>query len=161
MNPATTPAPDVFLYIFIIFFGSAVFATIALYLRQSVMIAHILLGIALGPSGFKIVADLELTRNIADIGIVFLLFLLGLNLQPRSLLDMWGKSSAVTLLSTLLFGMIGFGLGWLFGYTPIESALIGVAMTLALLGYVVWAFLNRNSVRPRLSEAEPIVQEAA
>jgi Kef-type K+ transport system membrane component KefB len=136
MNPAApqaaaaaAQAPDAFLYIFMIFFGSAVFATLALYLRQSVMIAHILLGIALGPSGLNVISNLDLTRSIADIGIVFLLFLLGLNLQPRSLLDMGAKSSAVTLFSSVAFGIVGFGMGRLFGYDTIESLIIGVAAT--------------------------------
>ena len=69
--------------IFVIFTGAAVLATIALYTRQSLLVAYILLGLILGPSCLKLVPNLGLARGIGDIGIIFLLFLVGLDLTPQ------------------------------------------------------------------------------
>ena len=68
-----------FLFImFTIFFGAAVLSTFALFSRQSLMIAYILLGILLGPWGLNIIPDATLVEEIGNVGVIFLLFLLGL-----------------------------------------------------------------------------------
>jgi Kef-type K+ transport system membrane component KefB len=75
------------------------------------------------------VADPDLIRSISEFGIVFLLFLLGLNLQPQELLRMVSKTTQVTLLSSLAFFGIGFSISLAFGFTVTESALVGGAAT--------------------------------
>jgi Kef-type K+ transport system membrane component KefB len=72
-------------FIFLIFTGAAVLATLALFTRQSLLVAYILLGILLGPFGLKLLPDIALARQIGDVGIIFLLFLLGLDLNPTEL----------------------------------------------------------------------------
>lgn len=114
--------------IFIIFTGAAILSTLALYTRQSVLVAYMLLGMLLGPSGLKLVPDVNISMQIGGIGIVFLLFLLGLNLNPKDLIHTLGKTTFVTLVSSILFAIIGFGVGYLFGFTFTESVLIGAAL---------------------------------
>ncbi|MDY6991430.1 MAG: cation:proton antiporter [Pseudomonadota bacterium] len=120
---------DIVFYMFVIFTGSAVLATLALYARQALLVAYILLGILVGPSALQIISDTEFVKEIADIGIIFLLFLLGLNLQPQDLIHMLRKTTVVTLLSSLIFALLGFGIGWLFGFSFKENLLIGAAVT--------------------------------
>ena len=115
--------------IFLIFTGAAVFATFALFARQSLLVAYILLGAVLGPSALGLVSDPELIRNISEFGIMFLLFLLGLNLQPQELIRMVAKTTEVTLLSSLVFFVLGFGVSIAFGFTLMEAALVGGAAT--------------------------------
>lgn len=114
-------------YIFVIFTGSAILATLALYARQALLVAYIFLGIIVGPSGFAMVSDTSLISSIADIGIIFLLFLLGLNLQPQDLLQMLRKTTVLTLLSSLAFALLGMGCALLFNFNMIDSLLIGAA----------------------------------
>ncbi len=114
--------------IFIIFSGAAVLATLALYTRQTILLAYILLGVLTGPWGMGIIPDPALIEEIAHIGLIFLLFLLGLNLHPQELLGMFQKTMLVTLFSSLVFLIVGFGVSWLFGYSLIECLLIGAAM---------------------------------
>lgn len=114
--------------IFVIFAGAAVFSTIALYLRQSLLVAYMILGIVIGPFGLKWVNNPHMIEVIGSFGIVFLLFLLGLHLQPQSLLHVIKKISWLAFLSSVLFAAIGFGVGQLFGFTRVESIVIGAAM---------------------------------
>ena len=72
---------------FLIFTGAAVLATVALFARQAMLVAYILLGIILGPWGLGLVNDPGLIQDISNIGIIFLLFLLGLDLLPRQLMQ--------------------------------------------------------------------------
>lgn len=60
---------------------------------------------------------------------MFLLFLLGLNLQPQDLLHMVRKTTLVTLLSSAVFFVVGFAVALAFGMTLMESALVGGAVT--------------------------------
>lgn len=113
---------------FMIFTGAAVLATIALYTRQPVLIAYIALGALIGPYGMHWVTDLELLSDIAHVGIIFLLFLLGLDMQPQALLTMLKKATLVALGSSVLFAGIGYGVATLFGFPPRESLIIGLAM---------------------------------
>lgn len=115
-------------YIFLIFTGAAILATLALYARLSLLVVYILLGILLGPSSLNLVADPNLIKDIAEIGIMFLLFLLGINLQPQKLIQLLRQTTLVTSLSSILFLLIGFGIALLFKFSYLEALIIGSAM---------------------------------
>jgi Kef-type K+ transport system membrane component KefB len=114
--------------VFLIFTGAAVLATIALYARQSMLVAYILLGMAIGPSSLGLVNDVQLLQELSHVGIVFLLFLLGLNLHPQNLWHMFRKATLVTLISSVLFAALGGATAIAFAYTPVEAVIIGTAM---------------------------------
>ena len=114
--------------VFLIFTGAAALATLALFARQSMLVAYILLGMAMGPAALGLVTDVALLQDLSHVGVVFLLFLLGLNLHPQDLWHLFGKASFVTLASSLLFALAGASVAWAFGYPPVEILIIGAAM---------------------------------
>jgi Kef-type K+ transport system membrane component KefB len=114
--------------IFLIFTGAAILAAIALFARQSLLVAYILLGGLVGPWGLKLVSDAAIIQEIGHIGIIFLLFLLGLNLQPAQLVRMLREAIMVTVISSLVFGIVGMLTGLAFGYSHFESLIIGSVM---------------------------------
>jgi len=122
------PHDSILFSIFLIFTGAAVLAAIALYARQSLLVAYILLGGLVGPWGLKLVSDAAIIQQIGHIGIIFLLFLLGLNLQPAQLVRMLREAIMVTVISSLVFGITGMVIGWAFGYSHFESLIIGAVM---------------------------------
>lgn len=111
--------------IFLIFAGAALLATLALYARQAMLVAYILLGVLLGPSALGLVVDASWIKDVSDIGIMFLLYLLGLNLLPSQLLKMFREALWVTLASSGLFALCGYGLGALLGFPGAEALLVG------------------------------------
>ncbi len=123
-----TNEPSIVFSLFLVFSGAAVIATATLYARQALPIAYIVLGALLGPSGFDMVSNPELIADIANIGILFLLFLLGLNLEPAGLTKMFREAVVVTALSSLAFGAAGLIVGKLFGFSTLDSAMLGLAM---------------------------------
>lgn len=124
------PEQDSIIYvIFLIFSGAAVLATLALFARQALLVAYILLGIILGPHALGAVDNPVLIREISHIGIIFLLFLMGLDLNPGRLYRMMGKTVLITLLSSVIFAGSGFLICWSFGFSVLESLLIGAAST--------------------------------
>lgn len=119
---------SVFYTLFLIFAGAAVFSTMALYTRQSLLVAYILLGAAFGPWGLKLVSDISMIKQVGDMGIVFLLFLLGLHLQPQNLIHMLKKITWIAIVSSLLFAAIAFLIGRWFGLGMTESCILGASM---------------------------------
>lgn len=114
--------------LFLIFCGAGVLATLALALRQSLIIAYIGLGLLIGPWGFNLISDLELIQGIADVGIVFLLFLLGLHLHPQQLIRLARETVLVTGLSSLVILAVGYAYSLMFGYSQAEALVIGSAL---------------------------------
>src|SRR3989304_7736292 len=100
---------------FLVFSGAAIFATVALYARQTLIVSYIVLGVVLGPSLLGWVTDATLIREVADMGIMFLLFLLGLNMHPQKLFRILGSATLVTAMSSLVFAAIGVLAGILIG----------------------------------------------
>lgn len=113
---------------FLIFTGAAVFASVALFTRQPLIIAYIALGACIGPYGLSLVTDLDLLSDIGHVGIIFLLFLLGLDMQPQALWATLRNSTVVAIISSTVFLGVGFGTTWLFGYSAIDSIIVGAAM---------------------------------
>lgn len=113
---------------FLIFTGAAVVASAALYTRQPLLVAYIVLGALLGPYCLELVNDTQLLSEISHIGIIFLLFLLGLDMQPSHLLHMLKKATLVAIASSIIFFALGYSIGLMFGYTQVENMIIGIAV---------------------------------
>ncbi len=114
--------------IFLIFFGAAVFATLALFARQSMLLAYILVGILAGPWGLHLVTDVALISQISHVGIIFLLFLLGMSLEPQDLARLFKETLIVTIASSTVFFTVGCSLSLLFGFNWVDAVVIGIAM---------------------------------
>ena len=119
---------EIIFTIFIIFSGAAVFATLALYARQTLLVAYIVLGILLGPSVLGIVENHEFIQQVSDIGIMFLLFLLGLSLNPNKLILLIKDATIVTVGSGLVFALAGYIVAKIFGFTDIECLVVAGSM---------------------------------
>ncbi len=112
---------------FLIFSGAAALATVALYTRQPLLVAYIGIGMLLGPHALGWIPDAAFVEDIGEIGIIFLLFLLGLDLPPNKLRTMLGASVVTALGSTAVFFAVGFGVMALFGFTLAEALVGGIA----------------------------------
>ena len=112
---------------FVIFTGAAALAALALYTRQPLIVAYIVLGCLVGPHGFALITDDRVLAEVGEIGIMFLLFLVGLDLPPAKLKDMVGESVLTAVASSAVFFGIGFAVMALFGFTWIEAAIAGTA----------------------------------
>jgi Kef-type K+ transport system membrane component KefB len=112
----------------LIFAGAALFATLFLYLKQPIILAYIALGIAMGPWGAGLIYDAENIEQLSRIGIILLLFLIGMNLKPDKLYLLFGRTAAVTLTTCLMFLLLGAVTSFLFGFSVKDSLIIGAAL---------------------------------
>jgi len=114
--------------VFLIFTGAAVFAALALFAGQALLIAYIALGCVVGPYGLALVEDSATIASVGHVGIIFLLFLLGLNMHPQKLLRMLREAVVVTLLTSLAFAAAGAAIASAFGMNLRDALLVGACM---------------------------------
>ena len=122
------PFHNILLEFVLIFAGAAVLATLFLYLRQPVILAYILLGVIAGPWGLALIEQPEHIEQLAHLGVILLLYLLGMNLQPARLVHLFSKTAVVTFLSSAIFLLVLAAISYLFGFTLVESLVAGAAL---------------------------------
>lgn len=114
--------------IFLIFTGAAILGTLALYARQSLLVVYILLGILLGPSGVEWITNPEIVKQIAHVGIIFLLFLLGMNLPFNKLVHLVRQTTLITGISSIVFAALGLIVALGFGFSIADAVVVGTAV---------------------------------
>jgi Kef-type K+ transport system membrane component KefB len=112
----------------LIYAGAAIFATIFLYLKQPVILAYIGFGIVAGPWGLGLIKEPEHIEQISHLGVILLLYLLGINLKPDRLFHLFSKTAVVTLLTSLVFLVVVAAAAIVLGFGLIESIVIGAAL---------------------------------
>jgi len=105
-----------------------VLATCALYARQSLLVAYVLLGVISGPALLGWIVDPSLISELSHIGIVFLLFLLGMNLPPQKLLRMLGRTTRMVSLGSVLLTLLGACIAYGAGLQFVEALVVGAAL---------------------------------
>jgi len=112
----------------VIIVSAAVLGTLFLYIKQPIIIAYMAVGFVVGPHGLAVVSSISNIEQISRLGVILLLFLIGLNLQPLKLVGLFRKTSLLTIGTSLLFGGISFLFAWRLG-KDVQSALVfGAAM---------------------------------
>ncbi|MEM1411294.1 MAG: cation:proton antiporter [Pseudomonadota bacterium] len=119
------PADNLIFLLFLILLSSALIGTLMLWTRQALIIGYLIAGVIIGPWGLGWVADTRVIGNLAEAGIIFLLFLLGLDLTPQKLFELFRQTTLVTLMTSVVFFVAGVLLGMVVGFGWMESLLIG------------------------------------
>ena len=112
----------------LIFAGAAIFATAFLFLKQPIILAYIGFGLVAGPLGLRLITEPEHIEEISHVGVILLLYLLGLNLIPERLFHLFSKTAVVTLLTSLVFFAVVTLAALAFGFSVVESIIIGAAL---------------------------------
>lgn len=98
-------------------------------LKQPLIIGYIISGIIVGPMFLNLIGDAKTVYTFAELGIAFLLFVVGLHLSPKVIKEV-GKVSFITGIGQILFTLsIGFITAILFGFDLLVSFYIAIALT--------------------------------
>jgi Kef-type K+ transport system membrane component KefB len=121
----------------LIFICIAVLSVVAGFTKQPLMVAYILAGILVGPAGLDLISDSALFETIGQVGIILLLFLLGLELDPRSFAARSVKFLPITLLAVFFgFSMVLF-VGYMFSLTLVQSLFLATAFSFSSTAVVI------------------------
>lgn len=131
----------------------AVFAIVAvgLLLRrfgQPVVVAYLVAGVVLGPDGVGLIEDVDLLERLGALGVLFLLFFVGMGISPVALLARW----RVAFLGTGLQVLVSVGsvslVGWQLGWSTARVVLLGFVISLSSTA-VVLRLLQRGEGEER------------
>jgi monovalent cation:proton antiporter-2 (CPA2) family protein len=128
--------------------GAAVLAvSIFRLLRLSSILGYVAAGMVIGPWGLRLVSDVPSIMSFAEFGIVLLLFIIGLELQPTRLWVMrrnvFGLGSAQVILCTVLLGLAG----WMLGLQPVPALLVGFGLSLSSTPLVLQLLAERAQLK--------------
>ena len=133
-------------------------------LRQPVLIAYIVVGIAVGPSGFGLVGAHEQIDLLAQIGVTVLLFVVGLKLDLHHIRHI-GPVALATGLGQLAFTIvIGLAIVLALGKPPLEALYVAVALTFSSTIIIVKLLSDKrelDSLHGRIAVGFLIVQDLA
>ena len=148
-----------FLYLLVILLTARVFAEVASRLSTPPVIGEILAGVLLGPSLFGWIEPVESLRLLAEIGIILLLFEVGLDTDIKRLVHSGTKAVIVALPGFFLPFLTGFALAfWVFELPLLVSLFIGGTMTATSIGITVRVLADLN--RQNSSEGQIVLGAA-
>lgn len=120
---------DIFIELSLVIFVATALSFVMKILRQPLLVGYILSGIILGPSVLGVLVSEEPLKLFSKIGIVILLFIVGINLSPKIIKEV-GKVSLLTGIGQVLFtSIIGFFISLFLGLGTIASLFVAVALT--------------------------------
>lgn len=133
----------VFIYdLALILCTAAVVTLIFKMLKQPVVLGYIIAGFFVGPNFilFPTVIEQESIKTWAEIGVIFLLFSLGLEFSFKKLLKVGGVAALTALTEVPLTLLLGFGVGQLLGWNFIDSLFLGGILSIASTTIIIRAF---------------------
>ncbi len=120
--------------LFIMLISAKLLAELFERLKQSAVVGEILAGVLIGPSVLGLVEPSNILDIIAEIGVIFLLFNVGLETKPQSILDVGRHALMVGVLGVILPFVAGYLISVWWGGSTIESLFLGAALVATSVG---------------------------
>jgi Kef-type K+ transport system membrane component KefB len=140
-----------------------ILSVFARMLKQPFILAYLAAGVLIASFGFFNLADHETFQLFSDLGIMFLLFLVGLEINYNQL-KIVGKISALLGLGQIAFtSLLGYLIAWGFGYNWLESLYIAIALTFSSTIIIVKLLSDKKELRSlhgKISIGMLLVQDA-
>lgn len=134
---------------FIILVAALFFSLLSRRFHLPWVISLIIAGVVIGETGFNLVAVDPVLSFFAEIGLVFLMFLAGLETKLSSIVSIRGKAFLFTLINGLFPFIIGFLLAYYFGFGLISAVLLGAVFSSTSVAVLVPFLDGHRSIRKR------------
>ena len=129
----------------LLFLAAALVAVpIAVRLGLGSVLGYLLAGVAIGPVGLAWVADPQAILHLSELGVVLMLFVIGLELEPRRLWAMRGAVFGGGTLQMLVCAVLLFGLGLALGWRWQAALVASLALALSSTAIVVAILQERH-----------------
>lgn len=121
-------------------------------LRQPAVVGYILAGVVLGPSGIALITDRDAISVFAQLGVLLLLYIIGMELSLRGFRGVWRTATIVTVLE--IAGSVGITLllAQLFGWTTGFAVLVGFVIALSSTAVVIKMLEGMNILRTPVAQ---------
>lgn len=152
---------NIFLEITVVLCVASILSIICKVLKQPAILAYILTGVIMGPLGLFHIQNQDFFRALGDLGITFLLFILGLEIRIREF-PLVGKTAfMLSIFQIIATFLLGFGLSVFLNFSLVSSLYIAIALSLSSTIIVVKLISDKKDVHSlygKLSVGVLIVQ---
>ena len=115
--------------------------------KQPAIIGYIVAGVILGPSGFQIIEETEAAKTLAELGVLLLLFLIGMELSLRAFKTVYKLASVIVLVqvvfSILVTSIVGIAMSWDWQ----QGILLGFVLAVSSTAVTVKVLADRGELR--------------
>lgn len=122
-------------------------------IRQPVVLGYIIAGFIVGPftPPFQLVTDIQGIQVWAELGVIFLMFTLGLEFSFRKLLNVGLTATVTAILEVGFFLIVGFAIGLALGRTSLESLFLGAMLSISSTTIIIKALSDLKLKTHRFS----------
>lgn len=121
-------------------------------LRQPHVIAYLFAGILIGPFGLELFTDQENIGRLGSIGVLFLLFFVGMETDAKALASKWKLALVGTSLQVLLSVASIWAIGWWFDWPMSRIVLIGFVISLSSTAVIIKLMQDANMLESRVGQ---------
>lgn len=141
-----------------------ILGAIANRLRMPPLIGYLVAGVLVGPHTPGFIADAELATELSEIGVILLMFGVGLHFSLKDLMSVRAVAIPGALLRIALGILMGMGLGAVLGWQPMAGAIFGLAISVSSTVVLIKGLQDRHlitSERGRIATGWVIVEDIA
>jgi len=111
---------------------------------QPTIVAYIVAGVIIGPAVLGIVEVTELTETLSELGLAFLLFLLGIKMRLDEVSHVLSPILKISIPQMAAVALVGTGISLLLGFRPLEAVLIGLAVMYSSTAVVIKMLTDKD-----------------
>jgi CPA2 family monovalent cation:H+ antiporter-2 len=126
-----------------------IFGALANRFRMPPLVGYLVAGIAMGPFTPGFVGDMHLAQELAEIGVILLMFGVGLHFSLKDLLAVKGIAIPGAVAQIALATLMGMGLAWAIGWPVGEGLIFGLALSVASTVVLLTALQERRLVETK------------
>ncbi len=130
----------------VIIFVSAILAYAARILKQPIIIAYVIAGVIIGPVGLGFITNVEEINLLSELGIVFLLFSVGLEIDFRKFKNVGFAAMAGGSVQVIITFLVGLGIASMFGMDMIFGVYMGLLLAFSSTMIVTKVLVDRDEL---------------
>ncbi|MFI4919939.1 MAG: monovalent cation:proton antiporter-2 (CPA2) family protein [Legionellales bacterium] len=139
--------------VFVFLASASIMVPLASRFKLGSVLGYLIVGMLIGPFGFKLIGNSEQIMQFAEFGVVMMLFLIGLELKPEMLWKLKKLIIGLGGLQVLLTASALTGIGIMLGYDWRTSLAVGMALTLSSTALVLQMLQEKNLLKTTEGEA--------
>src|SRR5882724_3910911 len=122
--------------------------------KQPVVLGYIIAGVIIGPHTppFPLIHAEETINTLAELGVILLMFSLGLEFSFRRLRQVGGTAFIAAFLEILLMVWVGYEIGRLFGWSIMDSIFLGAMLSISSTTIIVKALAELGKAKERFAQ---------
>src|SRR4030095_9437903 len=138
----------------IVMIVAAVVSLLFRQLKQPVVLGYILAGVIIGPHTppFPLIADEEAIKTLSELGVIFLMFALGLEFSLRKLREVGATALIAATLEILLMVWAGYELGRVFGWGQMDSVFLGAILSISSTTIIIKALEELGKTKDKFAQ---------